>query len=79
MLSNVQIAAIRKNLESYKGQNVCLKALGGRRKNLLAYGVLDGVYSDVFTVLVDMDGYTKHFSYTYNEILTKHVLIEPVG
>lgn len=70
---------IRTSLLNLKGKPVKLYAVGERNKILNAQGILDGVYSDVFTVLVDKQGYMTRYSYTYSEILTSNVQVRPVS
>jgi len=77
-MPNEAINSIRIAVSQCKGMYVKLLANRGRNKKLLAYGILEGVYPDVFTVVVQNDGYTQRYSYTYSEILTKHVNIKPV-
>ena len=74
-MANDQIDKIREYLNDLKGETVSLHAIGDRNRITRAVGILDGVYSDVFTVLVCMGEYNHRYSYTYREIFTKKVKI----
>ena len=69
---------IRQMLLQHKGCRVRLRAIGDRNRVTAAEGILDGVYPDVFTILVEMGGYDHRYSYTYREIFTKRVEVEPL-
>lgn len=77
-MPNLHTETIKRDMAKMKGCCVRLYAVGDRNKITSAVGVLDGVYPDVFTVLVSMEGYTQRFSYTYSEIITKNVKISAV-
>lgn len=68
--------SIKQSLYKYRGRKIQLSTCGGRRKSTVAKGVLEGVYPDVFTVLVKEDNYVRRFCYTYSEILTNNVSIK---
>lgn len=59
-----------------KGKVVSLYAVGDRNRVLNTRGVLDGVYPEVFTVLVRMQGYNQRYSYSYNEVITNRVRVQ---
>ena len=66
---------IRRMLTDLSGRRVDLFAVGERNRVTRAEGVLDGIYPEVFTVLVEHGGYSRRYCYTYGEVLTKHVRI----
>lgn len=74
-MANEQICRIKEYLDGMKGSTVKLYAVGERNRVTAAEGVLDGVYPDVFTVLVSMGEYDHRYSYTYREVFTKRVRI----
>jgi len=78
-MSKDTIDEIRSSLERYKGRRVSLHAVGDRNRVLNTVGVLDGVYSDIFTIFVHNESYDKRYCYTYSEILTKNVRVDPVA
>lgn len=73
------IQEIRNTLAPYKGKRVKLYVIGERNRILDTHGILDGLYPDVFTVVVGTGEYDKRYSYTYREILTHHVSVTPLG
>ena len=77
-MPNQQILQIRNALLPYLDCNVQLLAYRDRNKKLIAHGILDGIYPDLFTVSVQREGYVERYSYTYCEILTKRVQIKPL-
>lgn len=73
-----RIAEIRKLVEGKKGERIRLYVIGDRNRILDAIGVLDGVYTDVFTVNIEKsESYKKRYCYKYSEILTQRVRILP--
>lgn len=79
VMRNDHVEAIRSALRSRVGQPVRLHVVGERNKILNAYGILDGVYNDIFTILVHDSDYSKRYCYTYSEIITKNVAVTPVS
>ena len=78
-MQNNRIDSIRNALRSNIGQPVKLHVIGDRNKVIDACGILDGVYSDIFTILVNNNDYYKRYCYTYSEIITKNVAITLVN
>lgn len=78
-MRNNNISDIRASLRNQLGQPVKLHVIGDRNKVIDAYGILDGVYSDIFTILVNNNDYYKRYCYTYSEIITKNVAVTLVN
>ncbi len=74
-----QIINIRNELRKIKGQGVRLHVIGERNKITDELGVLEGVYSDIFTVRIAYEDYVRRYSYSYAEVLTRHVKIYPIA
>lgn len=72
-----KIQEIRNELTPYVGKAVHLYVVGDRNRILNTTGVLDGVYSDIFTVAVQNDSYLRRYCYTYSEMLVGNVKVHP--
>ncbi|MCK4259962.1 MAG: Veg family protein [Halanaerobiales bacterium] len=66
---------IRKDLNSFVGHQVTLKANRGRRKILQKEGVLEQTYPNIFVIRVEDDHNPRRISYTYADVLTETVEI----
>jgi len=66
---------IKQEMKNKIGVHVTLRARVGRRGAYVRDGVIDGLYPEVFTVLVDENGYSRRYCFCYSEILTHHVEI----
>lgn len=65
---------IKKDLESYVGEKIRLKANRGRRRILEREGVLEGTYPNIFIVkLEEADQSERRVSYSYADLLTEAV------
>lgn len=65
---------IREDVETNLGKNVRLKANRGRKKTFVKEGVLENVYSNIFTVkVVELADFVRRLSYSYSDILTETV------
>ncbi len=73
MENNLQI--IKNQMKQKKGNHVKLRARVGRRGAYVCSGIIDGLYPEVFTVLVNENGYRRRYCFCYSEILTHHVEI----
>lgn len=76
------LADIKRDLESYVGAKIRLKANKGRKKILEREGVLEGAYPNIFTIrLEESDNRERRVSYTYADLLTEAVelVIHPMG
>lgn len=74
-----QISAIRNAVQKYKGQEIKLYVIGDRNRIMDTSGVLEGVYRDIFTVLVDEEDICRRYSFSYREILTRRVRLSAAG
>ena len=75
MMKTRTLESIKQSILEKKGQDIHLKAVYGRRGKLICDGVVDGVYPEIFTVIVNADGYERKYCYTYSEVLTNNVEI----
>lgn len=76
------LADIKKDLETYVGARIRLKANKGRKKILEREGVLEGTYPNIFTVRIEeADDRERRISYSYADLLTEAVelVICPTG
>lgn len=60
---------IRNKLLPYRGSQVRLRSLGERNRVSVTCGILDGLYPEVFTVLVQTEERSFHCSFSYRDIL----------
>lgn len=68
------LADIKKDLESYVGEKIRLKANRGRKKVMEREGVLESTYPNIFTVkLEEADSSYSRVSYSYADLLTEAV------
>ena len=72
-----QLSKIKGLLSDCQGCMVRLYAIGERNKLVDTFGILEGVYPEIFVVQVEQGGYCRKYCYSYNEILTKRVKISP--
>ncbi len=68
---------IREKMKESKGTCVTLRAKSGRRGGYERDGIIDGLYPEVFTVLVREHGYKRRYCFSYSEVLTHNVEIIP--
>lgn len=74
MASADALAKIRKDVESYIGKKVRLRANRGRKKTFEKEGILEKAYPNIFVVKVTESAeFTRRVSYTYSDILTETV------
>jgi len=76
-MSNNNLEAIKTTMQGRKGLHVTLKARNGRRGGYERDGIIDGLYPEVFTVLVRENGHNRRYCFSYSEVLTRHVEIDP--
>lgn len=74
---NNSLDLIKKQMQGKKGVCVTLRAKSGRRGGYERDGIIDGLYPEVFTVLVKEHGYKRRYCFSYSEVLTHHVEITP--
>lgn len=75
-MANNILDEIKRDLDSFVGQRVTLKANRGRRKILQREGVLEKTYPNIFIIRVDGDHNPRRISYSYADILTETVEIK---
>lgn len=75
-MANTMLDAIKKDLDSFVGQRVTLKANRGRRKIMQREGVLEKTYPNIFVIRVDGEHNPRRISYSYADILTETVEIK---
>lgn len=68
------LASIRMDIENHIGEQVTLKANGGRRKVLVNKGTIEKTYPNIFVIRLDQDT-QRTVTYSYSDILTKTVQI----
>lgn len=66
------IASIKNDIEQHVGDNVTLKANGGRKKILINDGIIDSVYPSIFVIRLKCDT-QRTVTYSYSDVLTKTV------
>lgn len=75
MAKNV-LDEIKKDLDSFVGQRVTLKANRGRRKIMQREGVLENTYPNIFVIKVEGEHNPRRISYSYADVLTETVEIK---
>lgn len=76
MRVNNSLDRIKKDVETFVGKRVRLKANKGRRKTFIKEGVLEQTYPAIFVVKFDNDqNSVRRVSYSYSDILTETVEI----
>jgi uncharacterized protein Veg len=74
MASADALAKIKKDVESFIGKTVRLKANRGRKKTFEKEGILEKAYSNIFVVkVIESPEFTRRISYSYSDILTETV------
>ena len=66
------IASIKSDIEQHIGDDVTLKANGGRKKILVNDGIIDSVYPSIFVIRLKCDT-QRTVTYSYSDVLTKTV------
>ena len=74
---NEDLNDIKVKMRRQKGVRVTLRAKNGRRGGYERDGIIDGLYPEVFTILVRENGYKRRYCFSYSEVLTHHVEIDP--
>lgn len=72
------LASIRMDIENHIGEQVTLKANGGRRKVLVNKGIIEKAYPNIFVIRLDQDT-QRTVTYSYSDVLTKTVQIVFAG
>ncbi len=69
--------AIKTQIRASKGALIKIRTRTGRRNGIELGGIIDGLYPEVFTVMVKEHGNSRRYCFSYSEILTNHVQIVP--
>lgn len=72
---NKVLAQIKEHLDSFVGKEVTVRANKGRRKVVVANGVLERTYPNLFVVRLADAHSVKRLSYTYSDVLTEMVTV----
>jgi len=67
------ISDIRKDLESFVGSKVRLKANRGRNRIVEREGILESIYPNIFVVKLNERKVERRVSYSYADVLTETV------
>ena len=67
------LSDIEKDLESFVGSKIRLKANRGRNRIIEKEGVLESIYPNIFVVKIDERRVERRVSYTYADVLTETV------
>ena len=67
------IADIKKDLESFVGSRIRLKANRGRNRIIEKEGILESIYPNIFVVKLNERTVVRRVSYTYADVLTETV------
>ena len=74
MIDKGDLFQIKKDIETYIGEKVQLKANRGRKKAIIREGVVENTYPSIFVVKFENDyDTTRRVSYSYTDVLTKAV------
>jgi uncharacterized protein Veg len=73
MVAKNTLVKIRKELETYVGEKIKLRANRGRRKTFEKVGVLENTYPSIFVIRVDEENYYQRLSFSYADVLTETV------
>jgi uncharacterized protein Veg len=67
------ISEIKKDLESFVGSKIRLKANRGRNRIIEREGVLESIYPNIFVVKLNERKVDRRVSYSYADVLTETV------
>jgi uncharacterized protein Veg len=67
------LSDIKKDLESFVGSKIRLKANRGRNRIIEKEGVLESIYPNIFVVKLDERRIERRVSYSYADVLTETV------
>ncbi len=70
---------IKRDLDSFLGHEVSIKANNGRKKIMRKVGILEKTYPRVFVIKVQDEDSPRRLSYSYADILTETVEIKVKG
>jgi len=67
------ISDIKKDLESFVGSRIRLKANRGRNRIIEREGILESIYPNIFVVKLNERKVERRVSYSYADVLTETV------
>ncbi len=67
------IADIKKDMESFVGSKIRLKANRGRNRIIEREGILESIYPNIFVVKLEERKVERRVSYSYADVLTETV------
>lgn len=67
------ISDIKKDLESFVGSRIRLKANRGRNRIIEREGILESIYPNIFVVKINERKVERRVSYSYADVLTETV------
>ncbi|ADI00868.1 MAG TPA: Veg protein [Syntrophothermus lipocalidus] len=67
------ISEIKKDLDSFVGSRIRLKANRGRNRIIESEGVLESTYPNIFVIKINERKVERRISYSYADILTETV------
>lgn len=67
------ISEIKKDLESFVGSKIRLKANRGRNRIIEREGILESIYPNIFVVKLNERKVERRVSYSYADVLTETV------
>lgn len=73
MSSPRAISEIKKDLETFVGSKIRLKANKGRNRIIEKEGVLESIYPNIFVVKLNERKVERRVSYSYADVLTETV------
>lgn len=73
MVSKESLLKIRKNVEGYIGQEICVKANIGRNKCINKKGVVDSAYPNIFVIKDEVT--SSKLTYNYTDLITNNLEI----
>lgn len=73
LASKSVLANIKKDLESYVGEKIRLKANKGRKKIMEREGILESIYPNIFIIRLEEADSERRVSYSYADLLTEAV------
>ncbi len=73
MSSPRAISDIKRDLESFVGSKIRLKANRGRNRIIEKEGVLESIYPNIFVIKIDERKVERRVSYSYADVLTETV------
>lgn len=76
MNEKLDLLKIKKNMESYVGGKIKLRANKGRKKSFVREGILESMHQSIFVVNFEGESHTqRRMSFMYIDVLTNAVEI----